>query len=158
MQAEEQFTRLEGLGDIVIHTSFKAFDAVRCFRSRGQHADRHVTGLFEVSGQREAAFAGHHDVEDDEIKTEPAHGGAGGGGVGGGRDTEAVFEQIARQQIADALVVVNYKHMRGVIGERLRRDGEVDSVRLAGSGGVGSVSSLGADYRALMRIAFEAWR
>ena len=93
---------------------------MRCSGSalRGQQADRDVGDRLEVAGQVEPALAGHHHVEDDDVEGEAAHGGARARGVGGGGDAEAVLEQVARQQIADALIVVDDQDVRGVVGQR----------------------------------------
>ena len=76
-----------------------------------------VGDRLELAGKIEAALAGHHDVEDDDVEGEPAHGGARARRIGGGGDTrKPVLEQIARQQVADALVVVDDQDVRGVVG------------------------------------------
>ena len=59
---------------------------MRCFRlgARGQHADRDVGDGLEVAREIEAALARHHDVEDDDVERQAAHGGARGSGIDGG--------------------------------------------------------------------------
>ena len=75
-----------------------------------------VGDRLELAGKIEAAFAGHHDVEDDHVEGEAAHGRARACRIDGGADPEALVEQIAGQQVADALVVVDDQDMRGVVG------------------------------------------
>ena len=92
---------------------------MRCFGlgARGQHADRHVGDALEIAGEIEPALARHHDIEDDDVERQAAHGSARGRGVRGGRHAKAVLEQIARQQVADALVVVDHENVRRVVGQ-----------------------------------------
>ena len=75
-----------------------------------------VGDRLELAGKIEAAFAGHHDVEDDDVEGEAAHGCARAGRIVRGRDAEALVEQVAGQQGANALVVVDDQDMRGVVG------------------------------------------
>ena len=83
----------------------------------------------EVARELEPGLAGHHDVEDDEIEGEAAHGRPGASGVAGRRDAEAVVLQEAREQIADALVVVDDQDVR-------RRCRAVASLRARGEASV----------------------
>ena len=85
--------------------------------ARGQHEDRHARGGAQVARELEAGLARHHHVEDQQIEAQPFELGARiGGGLRGG-DAIALGEQEARQQVADAPVVVDHQQMRGVVGE-----------------------------------------
>ena len=68
-------------------------------------------GTCEVRAQRfgeiETGFAGHHHIEDEKIEVKAVELGAGIGGVFGGGDAIAFAAQVARQQVADAPVVVD---------------------------------------------------
>jgi hypothetical protein len=92
--------------------------------ARRQHDDRHRRGGADEAGEIEAGFAGHHDVEDQQIEMQAEQLGAGVGGARRGGDAIALAGQKARQQIADAAVVVDQQQMRGVVG-RLRRRPQV---------------------------------
>ena len=90
------------------------------FVARRQHDDRHRGGGADEAGEIEAGFAGHHDVEDQQIEMQAEQLGAGVAGAHRGGDAIAFAGEKARQQIADAAVVVDQQQMRGVVG-RLRR-------------------------------------
>ena len=97
------------------------------------------------------------------IEGEAAHGRARARRIGGGADAEAVLEQVARQQIADALVVVDDQDVRGVVGQRVHappaRCGAI--VQLAASRGlrlplsIGSGSSASTSARSSLRDHVE---
>ena len=78
LQPQQQLARLEGLGDIVVDAGLQALDAVLGLGPGGQHADRNVGDRLEVAGKLEAALARHHDVEDDDVEGQAAHGRARG--------------------------------------------------------------------------------
>ena len=51
----------------------------------------------------------------------PAHAGARARGIGGRRHAEAVLGEIAAEEVADFLIVVDDEHVRRVVGERALR-------------------------------------
>ena len=68
----------------------------------------------------EAGLARHHHVEDQQVEAHAAELGARGRrGVGGG-DAIALAGEEARQQVADAAVVVDHQQVRRVVGGRDR--------------------------------------
>jgi hypothetical protein len=77
----------------------------------------------------EAGLAGHHDVEDQEIEMQPHELRACIAGACGGSDAITFAGEEARQQIADAAVVVDQQQMRRIVGRFYRRAGERGSER-----------------------------
>ena len=73
------------------------------------------------SREIEAVLARHHDVEDEQIETQAVELGARLRGVVGGGDAIAFGGQKAREQVADAAVVVDDEQMRRVVGEDWQR-------------------------------------
>ncbi len=74
-------------------------------------------------GQLQAAFARHHHVEHHQVGIDEAQLLARLGGVAGGGDAKAVLGQIARQQAAQPIVVVDHQDMRIVLRRWLHRTG-----------------------------------
>ncbi len=70
LEAGHQLTRREGLGDVVVGADFQALDLVVLFTLGGEHDDRDIAGqlvALEPAGQFDAAGAGQHPVEQDQI-------------------------------------------------------------------------------------------
>ena len=118
VDAQQQFARLERLGQIVVGAGFQAGDAAFALGARRQHQDRHVHRLAQALDQRHAVLARHHHVDDEQIEGEAGEPLARFGGVAGDGDAEAVVAEVAREQHADALVVVDDEEVRRVVGER----------------------------------------
>ena len=116
--AQRQFPRLERLCHIIVGADLEAGNPALRFGARGEHQDRHLRGPAQRSRKIKAGFPGHHDIEDQEIEGKAVELGAGVGGVVRGGDAVAFAPQIARQQVADAAVVVDHQEMRGVVGKR----------------------------------------
>jgi hypothetical protein len=117
VDAQHQFARLERLGEIVVGAGFKAGDAALAFRARGQQHDGHVQRLAQALDQRHAVLSGHHNVDDEEIEGQPGEALARFGGVAGDGDAETAIAEIAREEKANALVVVNDEEVGSVVGE-----------------------------------------
>ena len=84
--------------------------------ARRQHDDRHRGRGADEAGEIEAGLAGHHDVEDQQVEMQAVELGAGVAGARRRRDAIAFAAEEARQQIADAAVVVDQQQMRRVVG------------------------------------------
>ena len=67
VDARQKFARVEGLHDIIVSANFEADDAVKLLGASGEQDHGDVVGFTDVPAQREAIFARHHDVEDDEV-------------------------------------------------------------------------------------------
>ncbi len=74
----------------------------------------------DESRQLEAGFAGHHHVEDQHVEMQAEQFGPCILGAHRGGDAIALAAEEARQEIADAAVVIDQEQMRRVVG-RLRR-------------------------------------
>jgi hypothetical protein len=68
VDAGQQFARVEGLAQVVVGAHFQAHDAVHVLALGGQHDDRRaVVGGTQAAADRQAVFAGHHQVEHDQV-------------------------------------------------------------------------------------------
>ena len=108
VDAGEQFARVERLGQVVVGAHFEADDAVDLVALGGQHDDRrHVAGAAQAAADRQAVLAGQHQVEHDQVEMlagpRPVH----LRGIGDALDGEALFAEVAVQQVAQAAVVVD---------------------------------------------------
>ena len=69
MDAQDQFPRAEGLGDVIIRAQFEADDPVHFLGFGGEHDDRNLGRrglLFQHLAHFEAAHPGQHQIENDE--------------------------------------------------------------------------------------------
>ena len=112
VDAQRQLRRLERLGHVIVGADGEAADAVFRHAARGQQHDRHFRGLAHAFGQREAVLDRHHHVEDEQVEIHGVEQLARAGGVGGGRDARAGLREIALEQFADAVVVVDQQQVR----------------------------------------------
>ena len=77
-------------------------------RAPGARTSRTISGsLAQALRQGNAAFAGHHHVDDQQVEIETDQLASRFIGVGGGRDAKTLFDQIAVEQIADTPVIVD---------------------------------------------------
>ncbi|MCY1242320.1 hypothetical protein D9M72_552730 [compost metagenome] len=115
VDAQHQFARLEGLGQVVVGAGFQALDAGVRFRQRRQHQDRHGLDLAQAVGQRDAAFARHHHIDDQKVEVEADQLAPCFVRVGRGRHAKSLLDQIAVQEIADAPVVVDDQKVSRIV-------------------------------------------
>ncbi len=66
--SRDQLTRRKGFRHIVICAEFKPDDPVRGIASGCQHNDRNMRVLADLGKHFSSFHAGHHDIENDEIK------------------------------------------------------------------------------------------
>jgi len=86
--ADQQDVEIEGLGQVVVGTGFKAFENILRAGTRGQHQDRSVAlGVAQGASDGEAVFPRQHAVEND-----------GGDGLGG-------REEVGKSGVAVGLVM-----------------------------------------------------
>ncbi len=67
LHAADELARRERLGHVVVGTELQAEDAVDLVPSSRQHDDRHVGVLPDVAREVEAALAGQHHVEHQQL-------------------------------------------------------------------------------------------
>ena len=106
--AQQQFAGLERLGQIVVGADLEARDAVIRLGPRGQHEDRHIRGRSRSRAARSKPFS--PGIMTSRIKRSKAMRlrlGAGVLRILRRGDAIAVLGQKARQQVADAVVVVD---------------------------------------------------
>ena len=71
MDAQHEFLRAEGFGEVVVGAGFEALDAVLGLRPRGEHDDRGVGGAWvaaEFPENRVAVAAWQHEVEKNQVR------------------------------------------------------------------------------------------
>jgi len=115
LDARHQFARVEGLGDVVVGAHFEAGHALVLAGHGAEQDHRRGAVLGQVAAQRQAVFAGQHDVEHHQVDLLAAQDDAGGGGVGSGQDFEIVAAQEGGQRVADIGVVVDHQDAGGCL-------------------------------------------
>ena len=110
--AREQLSRLERLGEIVVRPHFQADDTIDRLTARGQHDHRQVGFCAQVSTQLQAVFAGHHQVENNQIDARRVERFPHRRAVGRLRRAEAVRGEIFRQQRANFAIVIDDQDQR----------------------------------------------
>ncbi len=124
--AQRELARLERLRHIVVRAQLEAGDAAVGLGFRGQHQDRHRRSLAQRFRELEAGLARHHHVEYEQIEREASKLGARIRRIVGRGDAIALAVQEAREQVADATVVVDHEQMRRIVGKRERGLGHHD--------------------------------
>ena len=115
VDAQQQFARLKGLGQIVIAARGKPGDAVIRVGERREHEDGNVAVFVaQRFGERKARFARHHDIKHHEIKGEAAHALACFSRGSCHRHQKFILHQIGPDQLADAAVIVNHQNVPGL--------------------------------------------
>jgi len=112
VDAQHKLARLERLGEIVVGAALQPGDAVVGFAHGGQHQHRRADRFANSLGQADAVFAGHHDVDDQQVEGEAGQLGFRVGGTFRGADQKILVDQIFSQQFAQTPVVVDDQDMR----------------------------------------------
>ena len=76
LDARVQLARAERLGQVVVGAGFQAGELVALVGARGQHDDRHVLRApvgAQPARELDAAHAGQHPVEHDQVRQRGAH-------------------------------------------------------------------------------------
>ena len=93
----QQFGRFERFGEVIVGPQFQAHDAIVELRLGGEHEDGDVVALLaEFAADFEAALAGQHDVEHDEVELFLEGLGQAGRAIGGAFDFVALCRQAGR--------------------------------------------------------------
>jgi hypothetical protein len=95
------------LGQVVVGTDFQADDAIDVFHLGGEHDDRRrVVGGAQSPADRQAVFAGQHQIQHDQVdglsRLQPVQ----RLGVLGQQHLEPFLGEVAPQQVSDAGIVV----------------------------------------------------
>ena len=108
MDASQQFTRVEGLAQVIISTDFQARDAVHFFHFGRQHDDRclHPSST-QAAANAQAVFTGQHQIQNHQIDGFTLQDSVQCSPVFGQQNVKAFLRQKTPQQIADAGVVVD---------------------------------------------------
>jgi hypothetical protein len=113
LDSRDQLARTERLHDIIVRANLEADDAVDLRAHSGQHDDRRPILLAQLLAEHKPAFAGHHEIEDNEV--EPAdldrlHHLAPVGRLG---DPEAMFGKILAHECAKLAIVIDNQDVTG---------------------------------------------
>src|SRR5574343_1107367 len=114
VDARHQLARVERFYHVVVGTQLQAYHAVGRLATGGQHDDRRIADAAHVTTQRQAVFAGQHQVEDDQVEAGVRQRVAHGLAIADAQALHAVTLQVVRQQGADIGVVVNDQQMDAV--------------------------------------------
>ena len=107
-----QFARIERFWQVVVGAHFEAHDTVDVLAFGGEHDDGGlVAGAAQAAADRQAVFAGQHQVQHQQVVALAQPQLVHGSGVFGGEDVEALFGEIAAQQVAQAHIVVHYHNL-----------------------------------------------
>jgi hypothetical protein len=96
---------------------------MRDLGARGEHEDWNRRGLLQRFGEFEAALSRHHHIDDQEVEGDAGELAARVGGGGGRRNSKAMRAQEAREQGANAHVIVDDQEMRRVIAKLIEPEG-----------------------------------
>ena len=68
IQAQHQFARLEGFGQIIVGAALKSRDPVFGLAARSQHQNRKIVSRAQIGSKIETALARHHDIKHQAIE------------------------------------------------------------------------------------------
>ncbi len=103
VDARDQLARIERLGQVVVGAHLEADDAIDVLALGGQHDDRHrLARAAQAPADREAVFAGQHEVEHEQVRRVALQLLVEVARVGERLHLEALLGQIAHQQVAQA--------------------------------------------------------
>ena len=113
VDARDELARVERLRQVVVGAHLEPDDAVDVLALRGQHDDRDVLArAAHPAADRQAVLARQHEVEHDEVRRIALQLPVEIARVGKRRDLEALLGQVARQEVAQAHVVVDDEDLR----------------------------------------------
>ena len=105
--ARGQLAVAERLGDVVVGAEFEAHDLVDLVVAGGHHDDRDAAALPQPPADLDAGQAGHHQVEQDDVRAVPVEQGQPLLAVGGGEDLEALLGEHVAQGVAIGRLVLD---------------------------------------------------
>ena len=108
MDTRQQFSRIERFRQVIVGAHLQTHDAVDVLALGGQHDDGESRRRCpEAGGRWSTAFAGEHEVEDDQIEVFPRAGAVHLRRVRDSPYLESLFAEIAGEQIPQADVVID---------------------------------------------------
>ena len=111
LDARDQLTRVEGLGHVVVRTHLQADDAIDVIALGGEHDDgQGVVRRAQAPADGQTILAGQHQVQHHEIEMLAVQCPVHHRRVAHGLHREALFQEVARQQLAQARVVVHQQY------------------------------------------------
>lgn len=111
----KKLARIEWLHQVVIRPEFQADDTIRLFGHCGQKYDGYITSSTDLPAQRDAVFAGHHDIENDQVNRLPFEDSPQGRTTFRDADPVTVVLEILPNQIPNIIVIVYDDDMCGVL-------------------------------------------
>ena len=119
VDARDQLARVEGLGQVVVRAHLQADDAVDVLALGGEHDDGHgVLRAAQAPADRQAVFAGEHQVEHQQIDALARKLLVHARRVRDGVHREPLLGEIALQQVAQPQIVVDDQDSCLGIGHR----------------------------------------
>ncbi len=107
LDAGLQFAWAERLGDVVVGTEFETDHPIRLVGGRRQHDDGDLGVATDLLAEGKAVVAGHHDVQNDQIRAVLGELLAHLVALRCGQYLEACPGQVLVEQLADLLVVID---------------------------------------------------
>ena len=107
LDACHQFPWFERFGHVVVGAQFQADDAVGGLAAGGEHQDRDVRFGAQPAAQRQAVFAGQHQVEDHHVEMLGLQRLTHGRAVGDAAGVDVEAGQVVDHQLTDRHVIVD---------------------------------------------------
>ena len=101
-----QLAGVEGLGEVVVRPQLQAHDLVHVVGAGGEHDDGHRAVLAQPAADLPAVHPGHHQIQHDQVRLEPARRFQALLPVPRGVHAEALAVEVEPGELDDALFVV----------------------------------------------------
>ena len=111
LDAGLQFARAERLGDVVVGAKFQTDHPVSLVGGGGEHDDGYLGVAADLLAEGKAVVAGHHDVQNDEVRAVLGQLLAHLVPFGRGQYLETSPGQVLVEQLADLPIVVDDKQL-----------------------------------------------
>jgi len=117
IDARQQFTRVEGFGEVIVGTHLQPDDSVDFLGLRGQHDDRGViVPPAQSAADGQAIFARQHQIQHEKVEMLPRPQLAHLLSILGDEYVEALFGEVAPQQVTQSRIIVDDKDFAGRCG------------------------------------------